>query len=341
MGTEVYANGNEIACKKGGGKVIASFPDVCMSPPSPPAGPLPIPYPNTSFSKDLKEGSKTVKIKGGPAALMGQSFYKTSPLGNEAATRSFGANVLSHQITGKTYFGASSMDISFEGKKVCRHIDITSSNHGSHPAGVAVPNPNLEAMFIASYQKETGICECCGDPVHSAGRPMTMAGWYGMNKVDSSGKLTPDALGKRARYRQLVREKDARGCSCRVLPEEPCNVHYETTQLERDEIIAKYDALKACRGYREAFLGVPSMAIVNPIANAARAAAIAAGDPTGNTAHAQAVQEQRKVNHLTPKSAGGCPIGDGNLAAQQSLCAGCKDIEDQFTVWQSARTMKP
>ena len=61
MGNEVFANGMEVSCKSGDGKVIAAFPDVCLSPPSPPAGPIPVPYPNTSFSKDGKNGSKTVK----------------------------------------------------------------------------------------------------------------------------------------------------------------------------------------------------------------------------------------------------------------------------------------
>ncbi len=135
MSCNVFANNNEIACKKGSNKVIAEFPDVCLSPPSPPAGPVPVPYPNTSFSKDMKNGSKTIKIKGGEVMLKDQSFYKTSPLGNEAATKSFGANVITHTITGKTYFVAWSMDVKFEGKNVDRHMDMTTSNHNSPPGG--------------------------------------------------------------------------------------------------------------------------------------------------------------------------------------------------------------
>lgn len=34
MGADVYANGNAVAGKVGGGKIIAAFPDVCNSPPS-------------------------------------------------------------------------------------------------------------------------------------------------------------------------------------------------------------------------------------------------------------------------------------------------------------------
>src|SRR5437870_12602298 len=102
MSNEVYANGNAVSCKAGDGKVIADMPDVCLSPPSPPAGPVPVPYPDSSFSKDMQNGSKTVLIKEKEVMLKDQSFYKSSPLGDEAATNSFGANVVSHVITGKT-----------------------------------------------------------------------------------------------------------------------------------------------------------------------------------------------------------------------------------------------
>ena len=144
MGTNVYANGNAIASKASDDKVIAAFPDVCLSPPSPPAGPVPVPYPDTSFSKDMKSGSTTVKIKGKEVMLKDKSFYKTSPLGDEAATRSFGSNVITHQITGKTYFKAWSMDVKFEGENVDRHLDITTSNHSSDPPGVPTPVPAAE-----------------------------------------------------------------------------------------------------------------------------------------------------------------------------------------------------
>ena len=56
MGCDSYANGNEIACKKGAGKVTAAFPDVCMSPPSPPAGPDPDPIPGLVVRQGHEEG---------------------------------------------------------------------------------------------------------------------------------------------------------------------------------------------------------------------------------------------------------------------------------------------
>jgi hypothetical protein len=143
MGCDVFANSNEIACKAGDGKVIAAFPDVCLSPPSPPAGPVPIPYPDTSFSKDMMSGSKTVKIKNQEVMLKDQSFYKTSPLGDEAATNGLGAGVVTHVITGKTYFTMWSMDVKLEGQNVDRHVDLTTSNHASPIGNASAPMANL------------------------------------------------------------------------------------------------------------------------------------------------------------------------------------------------------
>lgn len=155
---DVYANGDEIACKAGDGKVIAAFPDVCLTPPPPPAGPIPVPYPNTSFSKDMKNGSKTVQINGKEVMLKDSSFYKSSPLGDEAATNGQGAGVMTHTITGKTYFVAWSMDVQFEGQNVDRHTDLTTSNHASPMANAQVPLPNVATMAVPEIPEPPGDC---------------------------------------------------------------------------------------------------------------------------------------------------------------------------------------
>src|SRR5437588_5040187 len=174
MGCEVYANGDEIACKAGDNKVIAAMPDECLSPPSPPAGPIPVPYPNTSFSKDIQNGSKTVMIKGQEVMLKDQSFHKTSPLGDEAATNGLGAGVVTHVITGKTYCVAWSMDVKFEGQNVDRHSDMTTSNHASPMPNRGVPQP----QFAAKAAGELTECPCCKGPLHE-------------NQHDGTGKSLP------------------------------------------------------------------------------------------------------------------------------------------------------
>ena len=136
MANSVFANGLEVACKVSDGKSIAAFPDPCWSPPSPPAGPVVIPYANTAYAKDLANGSKTVLIGGKPIVLKDKSYLKTST-GNEAATRSFGQGLITGTIKGKTYFTSWSMNVMVEGLNVTRHTDLTTHNHGSSPGNTA------------------------------------------------------------------------------------------------------------------------------------------------------------------------------------------------------------
>jgi hypothetical protein len=43
----------------------------------------------------------------------------------------------------------------------------------------------------------------------------------------------------------------------------------------------------------------------------------------------------KKVNHLVPKSAGGCTISNNNLQPHDLLCKTCKGIDDYMTEhWQ-------
>lgn len=76
MGANVFANGREISAKAASNKTIAKMPDVCLSPPSPPAGPIPVPYPNFSKASDTTGGSKKVKIGKKEVGLKGKSKYK-------------------------------------------------------------------------------------------------------------------------------------------------------------------------------------------------------------------------------------------------------------------------
>jgi len=171
MGCDVFANNDEIASKAGGNKVVAEFPDVCLSPPSPPAGPIPIPYPDTSFSKDMQSGSKTVKIKNQEIMLKDQSFYKSSPLGDEAATNGLGANVITHVITGKTYFVAWSMDVKFEGQNVDRHTDLTTSNHASQAGGTGPLTVSLAEVAVVNIREVKDAVKWARhvDPGHCGG----------------------------------------------------------------------------------------------------------------------------------------------------------------------------
>jgi len=154
MALNVYANGREIAGKSSDGKAIAAFPDVCLSPPPSPAGPIPVPYPNTAFAKDTTGGSKTVTLHGKEAMLKNTSYFKTST-GDEPATKGLGGGVVTHQIMGKVYFTSWSMNVFIEGENVVRHLDLTTHNHGSVPGNT----PTWPYIARPAASEVTGPCE--------------------------------------------------------------------------------------------------------------------------------------------------------------------------------------
>jgi hypothetical protein len=148
MANEVYANGMEIACKAASGKTTAAFPDTCLSPPTPPAGPVPIPYPNTACASDTTNGSTSVMISDQEIMLKDQSTFKKST-GDEAATKSLGMGVVTHTIQGEASFVAWSMDVKIEGHNADRHLDMTINNEQSSPADTP-PWPYMDSAALGA-----------------------------------------------------------------------------------------------------------------------------------------------------------------------------------------------
>jgi hypothetical protein len=156
MGKDVFANGMEVSGKASDNKSLAAMPDVCLSPPAPPAGPIPIPYPNTSMASRTTAGSRRVKIGKEEVGLKNKSKYKDSN-GDEPATNNFGAGVITHKITGPVKFSAWSMDVKFEGANVTRFMDLTTHNHAnpgngamtSSIAGLFTPTPETQCHELS------------------------------------------------------------------------------------------------------------------------------------------------------------------------------------------------
>ena len=84
MGLTVFTENLGFFHKGSGGFGIAPG-DVCLSPPPPPTGPVPVPYVNSLQASDLSKGSKSVKIDGEPTALEDISYVSTST-GDEGGT---------------------------------------------------------------------------------------------------------------------------------------------------------------------------------------------------------------------------------------------------------------
>jgi uncharacterized Zn-binding protein involved in type VI secretion len=350
MSKNVFANGMAIAGQAGAGKVIAAFPDVCMSPPPPPAGPLPVPYPDSSFSKDLKSGSSTVKIGGKPAALRDQSFFKTSPLGNEASTKNFGASVITHVNAGKTYFRLWSFDVEFEGKGVCRHLDLTTSNHASDPPGTPpIPEAETQALVTAGTVDETK-CPCCGAPRHAnqkdpvTGEPyaaISEADWY-QKAVDSHNAkvqsmnvdiasnpsiVTTKAVAIAETLRKQKEAQDAmntisaarkKSSPCPNLHDPPdtgCGTHFKKTNKKPNTSDLKERT---------------KMGFNNTVRNESIRLARERGfQVTGSS----------PVAHKTPLSAGGCPSSQDNLIPNQALSPECQSLDEAQTLLQSGAAL--
>ncbi|MES2539932.1 MAG: DUF4150 domain-containing protein [Pseudomonadota bacterium] len=147
MGLTVYAENMGFFHKGSGGKGIAPG-DVCMTPPPPPAGPIPVPYVNIAQASDLTKGSKTVKIDGEPTALEDVSECSTST-GNEPGSQP-PKGVVTATNKGKASFKIWSFTVKVEGKGVCRHGDMMMQNTASDP-------PNcVDAAALTAFEISLG-----------------------------------------------------------------------------------------------------------------------------------------------------------------------------------------
>src|SRR4051794_13461562 len=78
MPLTININGLSLCHKASDGVATATAPDVCKTPP----GPVPVPYPNIAFSKDLAKGTRTIKVDGGNMAANYGSEFSVS-IGDE------------------------------------------------------------------------------------------------------------------------------------------------------------------------------------------------------------------------------------------------------------------
>lgn len=169
MANEVFVNDREVACKAGEGKSVASFPDVCYTPPRTQGSPrgIPVPYPNTAYAKDTANGSKTVMITGKQVALKDKSYFKTST-GNEAGCADKG--IKTGKIKGKAYFTSWSMNVFIESYNVCRHMDMMTHNHGSYPPNTGAW-PFLDSTNYKKCKKELAKVDLKCNPDDKKNKP--------------------------------------------------------------------------------------------------------------------------------------------------------------------------
>lgn len=130
MPHHVYANAMEIASASSDGKSPMAFPDVCFSPPPPPATGVPVPYANTCYAKDITNGSTSVFIAGKCIAQEDKSYFSKS-VGDSSATQTLNKGIVSANVDGAGYFTQWSTNVKVEGFGVARHLDMVTHNHSN------------------------------------------------------------------------------------------------------------------------------------------------------------------------------------------------------------------
>jgi hypothetical protein len=138
--------------------VSPSFPDVCKTP-APPAGPIPIPYPNIAMSSDTDKGTKKVKCDGNPVCIDGSCFAQST--GDEAGAA---GGVASSKTKGKAEFINFSFDVQFEGKGVARALDLLLHNDKNTPPFPVIQPPvvviSIPEMEAAERETENTCAVC-------------------------------------------------------------------------------------------------------------------------------------------------------------------------------------
>lgn len=359
MSTNVFANSLEVAGGATPHKCIAAMPDVCLSPPPPPTGPVPVPYPNTSASADLKDGSKDVTIGGKPVCLQDKSYYKSSPLGDEAATKNFGANVVDHGNAGKTYCQAYSSDVKIEKKAVTRTSDLTTSNHTSEQPGGGAMTPQLAGAGVGQVSNDEPQCPCCRErPLHAnqkdaSGSPLKTTSakkYYESKKAKIDKKIAEfddwtDKNPHRLAETWKLKFGDKLFGSFSGTPRQVAAEEARRGKQMLEDLEALMGANTDCPNVHQAedgcgthFADVPSGA-----ADAARAAEFTqeVRDDAHDRAEALTGKKFKRknvpVHHVTPLDAGGCPKGSGNTVSDAAIPSSgpCREIENIQTALQS------
>jgi hypothetical protein len=149
----VFANSKRVSGKKTPNKSAPAMMSVCLSPPSPPAGPIPVPYPVADTASHTADGTGSVQIEKKEVGKKNSSTYSKCS-GNQPATRSFGMDIVSHVIEGSTRFQAYSFDVLFEKGGADRFMDLTTSNHSN--TGTAT---TMSAADAATAEAQAASCK--------------------------------------------------------------------------------------------------------------------------------------------------------------------------------------
>ncbi|NUO52670.1 MAG: DUF4150 domain-containing protein, partial [Polyangiaceae bacterium] len=124
MPVTINVNGLSLVHQASDGVSRATLPDVCKSPL---AGGAPVPYSNTSLSRDLAGGTRSVRVDGGFSAAVSGSTFARSTGDEDGTLGGVTSRVFAHESSWLTH----SFDVRLEGRPACRLTDKMLHNAGN------------------------------------------------------------------------------------------------------------------------------------------------------------------------------------------------------------------
>ncbi|MGQ8630592.1 DUF4150 domain-containing protein [Agrobacterium sp. DKPNP3] len=150
MKETIRINGITLCHKNSKGYVRSTLPDVCLTPPKP----LPVPYTNTAFARDLADGTTTVFSHGGAMnGVRGSRFAKS--IGDEPGSS---GGVKSGTHLHEATFLSWSPNVFMQGRAVTRLTDKMLLNKGN-TVSVGGYKTDLPEGHPERYLCEVG-CRC-------------------------------------------------------------------------------------------------------------------------------------------------------------------------------------
>ena len=130
------------ALTNGGGMLTANVPDVCKTP-TPPVGPIPIPYPNMAQCSLANPGTLCKKVMVGGALACNMGTKTTLSNGDEAGVA---GGVASNSFIGEAAFVQGSTKVRLEGKGAVRVGDPTTHNKNNTMGAATAPSQTKVMM---------------------------------------------------------------------------------------------------------------------------------------------------------------------------------------------------
>lgn len=129
------------SCKAGG--TCFAFPDVCKTPS--PAGPVPIPYPNTGMVMQATKTANKVKIMNKPTVTKKSEIPKS--MGDEPGTV---GGVISNVNMNKITYKKCSSKVKAQGQPVAHLTSMTAHNgaNANMPAGAQIAPSQIKVLVM-------------------------------------------------------------------------------------------------------------------------------------------------------------------------------------------------